>query len=337
MLTGRLYIDGNDVYAQYGVYVVKDGWNEVIAYPPLKAVTSNDWQEMDGVEADLSNPVLNTREVQLKIAYDGLYGRFFTLIELLSDGAYHTFEAASIGRTFRLRLASVPNLKEAQNLGTVTLKLADDFPLRNYAYRAPQSSIAPYEDYTFDGVPFTNYGARVLKGTLAEVIKPAAVKPNLLRNIASLSGAMYDGANVFYKAKDVKVFFLMRADTLEQLWRNYDALLYDLIRPEERSLYVESLGQAFPCYYKSCQVTKFYPSGKIWLQFTLTFTFTRDFRIGDNDIVLAAENGVIIFTEDNLYAIDMKPARLDRATVCFVNNRQTLRLTGNGSFRFNNK
>ena len=334
MLTGRLYIDGNDVYAQYGVYVVKDGWNEVIAYPPLKSVTSNDWHEMDGIEADLSDPVLDTHEVQLKVAYDGLYGQFLSMIELLADGAYHTFEAASIGRFYRLRMVSVPNLKEVQTLGTATLKFADDFPLRNYVYRAPLSSIPAADDYLFDGIPFSNYGARVLKGTLAEIIKPAAVKPNLLRNIASQSGAIYDGTEVFYKAKDVKVYFLMRADTLEQLWRNYDALLYDLIRPDERTLWVESISQGFPCFYKSCQVTKFYPTGKIWLQFTLTFTFTRDFRI-DTDTLLAAENGILIYTQDGEYAIDMKFARLDRVSLRFVNNRQTLRLTGNGAFRFN--
>ena len=44
MMTGRLYIDGKDVYTEYGVYVVKGGWNELIAYPPLKTVESNDWQ-----------------------------------------------------------------------------------------------------------------------------------------------------------------------------------------------------------------------------------------------------------------------------------------------------
>lgn len=336
MLTGRLYVDGNDVYSQYGVFVVKDGWNELIAYPPLKTVTSNDWAEMDGVEADLSDPVLNTREVQLKVAFDGLFGRFFAFVELLSDGAYHIFECDSIKRKWRLRLTSTPNFKEAQYFGNVTLKLADDFPLEGYTYKAPRTSVAPYEDYLFDGIPFTNYGARILKGTLDEVKKPANVKQNLLRNLNHLSGAIYDGKNVFYKTKDVKVNVLMRAASLEELWRNYDALLYDLIQPNERLLYVEALDQAFPCYYKSCQVTKFYPTGKIWLQFTLTFTFTRDFRIDDNGIVLAAENGWIVFTEDNLYAIDMQEARLSRATVRFVNNRQTLRLTGNGSFRFNN-
>lgn len=296
MLTGRLYIDGNDVYAQYGVFVVKDGWNEVIAYPPLKSVTSNDWHEMDGIEADLSDPVLDTHEVQLKVAYDGSYERFISLIELLADGAYHTFEALLIGRSYRLRMVSVPNLKEVQSFGTVTLKFADDFPLRNYTYCAPLSSIPAADDYLFDGIPFTNYGARVLKGTLAEIIKPAAVKPNLLRKIASKSGAIYDGTEVYYKAKDVKVYFLMRAETLEQLWRNYDALLYDLIRPGERTLWVDRIIQGFPFYYKSCQVTNFYPTGKIWLQFTLTFTFTHDFRI-DIEPLLSTEDNMLVALE----------------------------------------
>ena len=76
MLKGRLYIDGEDIYTKYGVYVVKGGWNELIAYPPLKSVTYNDWQEQDGVEADLSNPVLNTHDVQIKFAYDGDKGAF---------------------------------------------------------------------------------------------------------------------------------------------------------------------------------------------------------------------------------------------------------------------
>lgn len=76
MITGRLYIDGDDAYKQYGVYVVKGGWNDLVAFPPLKTVPSNDWQEEDGIEADLSNPVLNTKEVQLKVAFSGTYSRF---------------------------------------------------------------------------------------------------------------------------------------------------------------------------------------------------------------------------------------------------------------------
>ena len=307
MLTGRLYIDGNDAYSSYGVFVVEGGWNELIAYPPLKSVDSNDWQENDGIEVDLSAPVLDTRDVQLKIAISGLFSRFFTLLELLSDGAYHTFECASIGRTYKLRLVSQPSLTAAKVLGTATLKLADDFPLQDYTYQEPQSSVASYDDYTIDGKNFTTYGVRILSGTLDEIRKSPDVKKNLLRNIGTQSGATYDDQNVTYSSKDVKIYCLLRADSLTEMWRNYDALLYDLIRADERTLWVNDLEQEFSFYYKSCQVTEFYPDGKIWLMFTLTLTFTQDCRISDSDIVLASEDNITIFTEDDTYAIDMLP------------------------------
>lgn len=308
-MKGRLYIDGNDAYTEYGVYVVKGGWNELIAYPPLKSVESNDWQELDGIEADLSAPMLDTREIQLKVAFAGLDNRFFTLLELLSDESYHVFECAYIKRTYRLRLVSQPNLAAAKVIGTATLKFADDFPLSDYTYKKPASNVAAYDDYTFDGVNFTTYGVRVLKGTLDEVMKTPTVKTNLLRNISTQAGALYDSKNVSYKSKDVKINCLMRADTLEELWRNYDALLYDLIRPNERKLWVDELGQEFLFYYKSCQVTEFYPTDKIWLQFTLTVTFTTVLRIGDGDVVLASEDKIIIFTQDDENAIDVQTNR----------------------------
>lgn len=306
-MAGRLYIDGNDAYASYGVYVVHGGWNELIAYPPLKNVNSNDWQEEDGIEADLSAPVLNTREVQLKIAISGLFSRFFALIEHLSDGAYHTFESPFIQRTYRLRLTQQPNMSAAKVLGMATLKFADDFPLRGYTYIAPASGVIACDDYALDGVNFTDYGVRILKGTLDEVMKIPNVKANLIRNIGTQSGALYDGKCVTYKSKDVKIQCLMRAETLTELWRNYDALLYDLIRPDERSLWVNDLEQEFPFHYKSCQVTEFYPEDKIWLQFVLTVTFTSGLRISGNDMVLATEDNVVIFTEDGQFAIELHP------------------------------
>lgn len=313
-MAGRLYIDGNDAYASYGVYVVHGGWNELIAYPPLKNVNSNDWQEEDGIEADLSAPVLNTREMQLKIAISGLFSRFFALIEHLSDGSYHTFESPYIQRTYRLRLTQQPNMSAAKVLGTATLKFADDFPLRGYTYIAPASGVIACDDYALDGVNFTDYGVRILKGTLDEVMKIPNVKANLIRNIGTQSGALYDGKRVTYKSKDVKIQCLMRAETLTELWRNYDALLYDLIRPDERSLWVNDLEQEFPFHYKSCQVTEFYPEDKIWLQFVLTVTFTSGLRISGNDMVLATEDNVVIFTEDGQFAIDMLPNRFANAS-----------------------
>lgn len=307
MKTGSLYVDGFDVYGQFGLYVVAGGWNELVAMPPLKTVKANDWQEEDGIEADLSAPVLNTREVSVKFAVADEFAGLPDFLDYLSDGAYHTFSCDEIGRSYRLRLTQQPNMKAARILGQATLKFADDFPLDGYTYLAPESDMTYDGSYTVDGLPFTNYGGRMLKGTYDEVVKSASVKPNLLRNISVLPGANYDGdGSVTYKSKDVKLQCLLRADSLDSLWRNYDALLYDLIRPGERLLGVEALKQEFPFYYKSCQVTKFEPTGRIWLQFSLTVTFTHDLRIGKENILLASEDGLLIFTQDNTNAVDMR-------------------------------
>lgn len=335
-MIGRLYIDGNDAYLKYGVYVTSGGYNELVAFPPLKSVDSNDWQEEDGVEADLSDPVLDTHEVQIKFAFGGLFSRFCAFIELLSDGSYHVFDCASIGRRYKLRMTQQPNLEVVKTLGTATIKFSDDFPLNGYTYKAPESEVTPSDDYTLDNTALTDYGCRVLRGSLSEVMKTASVKQNLLRDIETKAGATYDGKRVTFKSKDVKLYCLLRADSLTELWRNYDALLYNLTQPEEHTLTVRELEQDFPCYYKSCSVTDFFPDGKIWLEFTLTLVFTGAFRLDDDDFVLATEDGIIIFSEDGENAIDMSPSSFNASSMRLVNNRQTMRLLNDGNIRFNN-
>lgn len=334
-MTGQIFIDGKDIYLQYGVFVTEGGLNSLVAMPPLKTVKSNEWQEDDGVEADLSAPVLNTREVQMNFAFATVFNRLNAFIDMLSDGAYHEFDCAVIGRHYRLRMTQQPSLDYSVQLGFVSIKFADDFPLRGYTYLNPESTIEATEDYSFDGLRFSDYGVRVLKGTLTEIMKLPAVKLNLLRNGKTLAGAEYDGLRVNYKSKEVKMNCLMRAATLDELWRNYDALLYDLIRPSERLLWVNDIEMDFPFHYKSCTVTNFYPIGKIWLEFTLTLVFTRDFRIGEDDVILATEDSIVVCTENDVYAIDLMPSKYSYPSLRFVNNMATMRFTGNGAMRFN--
>lgn len=335
-MTGQLYIDGKDAYTIYGVYVVDGGYDELIAMPPLKSVDTNDWQEEDGIEADLSAPVLDTKDIQLKIAAQEAHSRYFSLIDRLSDGAYHTFDCVGIGRTFTLRLVSVSVTGSQGDFTLLTLKLANDYPLNGYTYSSPISTLPSDESYTLDGLPLSEYGVRVLQGSLTEIMKTPNVKQNMLRNIKTVSGAIYDPATVTFKSKDVKLTCLMTAPTMETLWHNWDALLYDLTKPDERMLWVEALEKDFYFYYKSCSVSEFYVDGKIWLKFELTFVFTHDMMIEDDDEVLATENNIIVFTEDGTWAIEMLPSRYNSNTVRFVNGKATLRLSSDGNIRFNN-
>ena len=35
-MTGLCYIDGIDIYAEYGVFIEGDGYNELLSFPALK-------------------------------------------------------------------------------------------------------------------------------------------------------------------------------------------------------------------------------------------------------------------------------------------------------------
>lgn len=303
-MTNNLYIGGKDAYSEYGVFITEGGYDGLVAFPSLKTIDSNDWAEEDGIEPDLSSPVLDTREMDIKFAYHGSDANMGAFIELLSDMAYHTFDFREIDKSYKLRLVSQSKLSYIRTLGLFTLRFADDFPLDGYTYEEPVSSLNISDGYELDDRDFSEYGIRVLEGSEAEIQKSPAVKKNLLQNIASRSGAIYDGEYVTFQTKEVKLSCLMRAATLQEFWRNYHAFLYDLTRPDERRLYVNATGYEYPCHYKSCSVEKFFPKDKIWFQFSVVLVFT-SFRIDGDEFLLASEDGIIIITEDGEYAINL--------------------------------
>jgi hypothetical protein len=303
-MTGNLYIDGQDAYALYRVFVAKGGYKELAAFPPLKTVESNDWAEEDGKEFDLSNPVLDTRELSVNFSFHGDDSRFLAFIERLSGGAYHDFNFIGIGKAYILRLVSQPGISQASTLGNFSLRFADDFPLPGYEYVAPQSGIVSQRGYELDERDLSEYGVTILQGSDTEIEKSPAVKKNLLQNIKSQSGATYDGEKVVFQTKEVKLNCLMRANTLGEFWRNYNALLYDLTRPDERLLYVDATGYEYPCYYKSCSVSEFSSAGKIWFRFTLVLVFT-SFRAEGEEFLLSTEGGELTITEQDDYSINL--------------------------------
>ncbi len=287
-LSGRLDIDEYDAYDEWGIWVTGE-LESLIQWPKMKPVTENTWQESDGVETDLSDPKLASRNLTLKFAMkDCSVTALKEFVAYLKSSVYHTFTFNSLGgRTYALRLLSYASLDYAAELGFLAVKFADDTPLPEYEYLAPVSSIESLDEYKIDGKKLTDYGVRVLQGSLSEVLKHGNIKEAMKRDIKVLNGVIYDDeAEPKYKSRDVKLKCLMRAATILELWQNWDALLFDLTKPDERILYAQGADNTpegmiivpqpgqFYCYYKSCQVTTFYPTDKIWLEFTLTLCFT---------------------------------------------------------------
>ena len=303
-MIGKFNIDGIDAYERFGVFISDAGLVSLLQYPPLKKVDSNDWPEEDGEEFDLSEPTLDTKTVQVKFASHKA-NRFGAFFAAMSDTGYHDFEVPSIARTFRLRLSSQQAMTHYPRAEAFTLQLSDDFPLRGYSYVAPETSITRTSGYELDGRDLGQYGVTILEGSLAEVLKSPAVKQNLLQNLQRENGAIYDGEYVACQTKEVKLKCSLRAHTFDEFWRNYNALLYDLTRPDERLLFVEYTGYEYPCYYKSCSSSQFlFTHGKIWWVFDLTLVFT-SFRVEGEEYLLASEDDMLIITEDGESAIDL--------------------------------
>lgn len=292
-MNGRLYIDGIDAYIRYGVFVADSGYDDLVAWAPLKMVSTTDWPDEDGIEADLSAPRLDTREFPImfcSVAADRTNG----LLEQLSAGVYHTFDFRELGIVRKLRLVAQPSREALRNLEKFSLQFADDFPLDGYIYAAPLPVPGIWQrGYEFDGRDLSAYGVWILNDTDNELKKNPTVKKNLLVNLTEQHGVVYDGQDVFFQAKDAALKCFLRTQDKVTFWRNYYALLYTLIQPGERVFYADSMQREYYCFYKNASVQQFLlpPDGGIWCEFSVTLTFT-SFDQDAVQLFLGSEDGL---------------------------------------------
>jgi hypothetical protein len=303
-MVGKLFIDNNDAFTEFGVFVERGGYKGLVQYPPLKTPDSNSWAEQDGIEVDLTNPRLDSKT--FSIGFAGV--RDFSvrnLVDYLSDDAYHEFNFAEIGVTRTLRLTGNPNRHTVGTLKTFTLEMADDYPLAGYAYQAPTPVASCRQTgYEIDGKPLSDYGVWVTDGTHDELVKSPSVKQNLLVNTPAVNGAQYDGEDVFFQAKDVNIHCHIHTG-IAAFWRNYNALLHDLTLPGERTFFYGARNEEYRCHYKSAAVKDFaLIGGEVWCDFDITLVFT-SFRLGEVDYLLASEAGELIISQDGQFYIEI--------------------------------
>ena len=264
-MTTKLTIDGVNILTTYKVTLEKEAYDELIQWPEMRSVEGNDWQEIDGFEPDLSSPVLESRDVTLKFILKGTVADIDSFYAFLGGQPVRSFTFNEIGRTFSLRLVSMPSIKYARTFKLMQVLFAADNPLEGCSYTSPSSSMPEKRDYVIDGAPLSDYGIRVLRGTVSSVIKGADVKPLLIRRSSVINGAKYDenpllndadnsfssqdyetiggsvegvSANwkrskskgtVTYRGRDITLKCLIR-DTTSAAFRNYYALLYNLTK-----------------------------------------------------------------------------------------------------------
>ncbi|MCE5320096.1 MAG: hypothetical protein LLF93_03225 [Bacteroidales bacterium] len=273
-MTGQLKIDGADAYSTYGVFLTGDSYAQALTWASLKELLISDWPDQNGIDVDLSAPVLDTRNLTLSFYSDGL-ANIGGLMSALTNGSYHTFEFVELGISHSLRLVSQPSYRNYSNATKYfSLQLADDFPLEGYNYLAPVPTGISATGFKIDNVDLANYGMIVSEESEAEILKSPAIKQNLLVSLKSKSGVSYDSEEVYVKSKEVEIGLFFRGSMSDYI-RNSKALLYNLTKPGERALYAATTGESYGCYYNGHRVEKFLIlNNKVWCEFSVSLVFT---------------------------------------------------------------
>ncbi|OFY44011.1 MAG: hypothetical protein A2X18_07740 [Bacteroidetes bacterium GWF2_40_14] len=300
-MTGKLYIDGIDAYSSWKIYLTRGGYKDLAMFAPLKDVEFNDWPDEDGIEVDLTESVLDSREIELEFNC-GNTDRFSSFIAALSDGSFHTFNFAFLGISLSLRMVDMPDLSTFKKLGNYTIKFADDNPLKDYVYQEPVSIGVSQQYIKVDDLDLSAYGFMVVKGTADSIEKMPAVKKNLIKENSVTKGLEYDGQKVVFQHKEAVLKLHFKGQN-SAFWRNMSSFLYNLSKPGERSLFYGKKVMTIPFYYKSASVSVFDDIGNdnVWCDFSVTLVFT-SFKVSGSDkiYILIAESGKTIITENGI-------------------------------------
>ena len=305
----KLFIDGLDAMVEYGVFVERNGYRQLIQQPVFKKIDQTEWPEFDGVEADVSAPMLDARQFQVQFCIKNVRWAEDLFIAL-SDGVYHEFDFREIGKVMDLRLVSNGAFSSYIRLGKMTLTFADDFPsgLKGEPYELGESEVVQ-RGYTIDDIDFSQFGMYVLKGTDDSIRKAPNVRENLKITAKNMSGASYDSnGDVHWRAKDVTLKLFVRAADLEEFWERYGALYQVLMTPGLHTFNFIPIDVDYHCFYKSNSVSRFeiLTSGKVWCEFSVVLTMT-DWHPVSSWLLLETEGEELVITEGNInYTITIR-------------------------------
>jgi hypothetical protein len=300
-MMGNCYIDGVDCYAKYGVRIAKGGYAGLLSFPAIKEPEHNDWPDDDGREADLSAPCLASKEISIPFITSRMEAG--DLIDYVSKPGYHTLYVPALGRSWSVRLAAGTAYAGYSSMAAFTLRFMQDMPVRGNATPAPGLQIRP-SAYELDSVPLDVYGITV-ESARDSLLKTPPVKTALTQEIKTGDGREYDAESLFFQPKEVTFKCYLKAVSMTAFWKCYDAFFYALLKPGERELYADYTGECYRCHYKGTSGwTLYLRTAFVIVEFSLAMVFT-DFRTGPVDYLLSTEDGKLIVTEDEGYAINL--------------------------------
>lgn len=283
-MIGACIIDGTDI-ADLGMFILKGGDGDFIAYPDRKEPLKNDWFEHDGVEIDFSSLTFNPK----KIKVDYYLSAPNTLLFKQRLNAFQNLHFASGNRqiflrqfdyTFSLQFVGVNKMvqkgglwRDGRKSATLTIEYVDNNPTALFT----PSIVTPtgggiLTRVKLNGTDLASYGIKI-----QDFYSTALNIPNPKLGIATetqfSSGAVVDvGFAPKKQPRKISMECTLLADNLQEFWTNYTALFNQLTQPEPL-VFTLSNGTQISCYYTNiASFKKIRPfNSRVYLTFTLNF------------------------------------------------------------------
>lgn len=272
-MIGACYIDGIDVYSQFGVIIEGDGYNELLTFPAMKQPDQNDWAEQNGVEVDLSQIALSPLEISITFARITGYP-WNNFVSSLAVPGYRTINIPALGRSFELRLAEMPALQTYADASLLTLKFVRDTVEVPSSWPHANGAALIESDVAIDGIRLDKFGI-IIEDGLDDLVRMPRIKKSLTRSFALQNGQVYDTDNIRYEAKDVTFKCYLNSVRMVDFWNLYDALFGVLTQHGVRQ--VSYQGKTHEAYYKrSSNFNLLSHSGEVNCRFDLTLCITAE-------------------------------------------------------------
>lgn len=263
-------INNTNIQDTYRTYITDSNYKDLLCFPPLKKLLSNDWAEHYGKEYDTDSPKLDTQQITMSFFSES--NQYEPFINFLTAQTYNTFHFEELNKTFQLRFVSVKKVKKEYTYISYDVTFASDAPLQGYTYTPPNATL-PFSGFTIDGIDISKYGIYLLEENQNTLLKDYEVKEHLTINSTAISGVQYAEHPNIFKERTLELHCYI-SQPVSTFWQLYEALLYNLTKQGERVIKYSTFQPQNAIYQKANVKDVFLVSDILKVSFTITFVLT---------------------------------------------------------------
>lgn len=290
MSAGECIIDGTDI-ATLGMFIERDGSNDLLVFPSRRTPDTNDWFEEDGLEVDLSGVTFDAKKVVINYVmladnYPQFKQRLNAFDALHNKPASRSIYIREYATTFTLRFQSFVNYEhrggyynQRRKIAKISVEYYMDNPLAMYtgAIGSPVGPDGIFAGVKINAVDLSKYGITV-REVYSSALKPRSFKNILIRTAENYPGQVADDGKItgsleLYtpkrKAKEIQISCAMTSDTVNNLLININSL-FAVLRSDVPLTFSHTSEQSL-CYYT--KMTSFRKetafARKVYVSFTL--------------------------------------------------------------------